>query len=112
MKGTLPTDDLKCSTSNITAKLKETLENKLKLINWSNNIVAVCFDTAAFMLGCLNSVTANLARDAKHLVVIHCCTHKLELAIKDTIKSVDEISNVEELLMKPIDTTNIAEPTG
>ncbi len=79
------------NAANIAKALKDTLEKKLKLKNWPDNVMACCFDGAAVMMGHVSGVATNLAQDAPHLISIHCCAHRLELAIKDAMKENVEI---------------------
>ncbi|XP_072044905.1 zinc finger protein 862-like [Amphiura filiformis] len=86
------------NAENLAKALKNTLQDKLKLgDNWPNNVMACCFDGAAVMMGHVSGVATNLMKDAPHLIRIHCCAHRLELAIKDTLK-LDEIEAIDDVL--------------
>ena len=86
------------NAENLALALKNTLKKDLQLgDNWPNNVMACCFDGAAVMMGHVSGVATNLSKDAPHLIRIHCCAHRLELAIKDTLK-LDEIEEIDDVL--------------
>ena len=86
----------KANAENITEALKETMTKKLKLKNWQNNIVGCCFDGAAVMLRPISGVGARLAKEAKHIMAIHCCAHRLELAVKNV--DIPEMKKLDDVL--------------
>ena len=47
-----------------------------------------CFDGASVNMGCKTGVAARLRQDVPNIVTIHCCSHRLELAVKDVMNSV------------------------
>ena len=73
----------KANAENIAKTLTDTLTDDLKLSDWRNNLVSCCFDGASVMIGCKSGVSTRLAKDAPHIIPIHCCAHRLELAIKN-----------------------------
>ena len=50
------------------------------------------------MLGHLTGVSTRLRNEASHLITIHCCAHRLELAIKDIWKELPLISEMDTVL--------------
>ena len=52
------------------------------------------------MLGAINGVSTRLAREANHIVTIHCCAHRLELAIKDLWKSLPYINDMDQVIQE------------
>ena len=47
-----------------------------------------CFNGASVNMGCKTGVAARLRQDVPNIVTIHCCSHRLELAVKDVMNSV------------------------
>ena len=88
----------KANAENITAEIIDTLTRKLQLKKWTNNVVACCFDGAAVMLGALNGVATRLTNQAKHIITVHCCAHRLELAIKDLWKDLPYLDEMDTVL--------------
>ncbi len=88
----------KANAENIATALKKTLTKKLKLSDWKNNVVSCCFDGAAVMHGERSGVATRLRKDADHLIAIHCCAHRFELAIKDMQKKMPEIDDMETVM--------------
>jgi hypothetical protein len=62
----------------------------------------ICFaaDGASTMLGNKAGVATLLLTDFPDLVVWHCCNHRLELAVGDTIKEVAGINNFQSFIDK------------
>ena len=85
-------------SENITAELVKTFKHTLKLQDWKNNLIAACFDGASAMLGHLTGVSTRLRYEASHLITIHCCAHRFELAIKDVWKELPLISEMDNVL--------------
>ncbi|KAJ8017475.1 hypothetical protein HOLleu_45094 [Holothuria leucospilota] len=81
------------NAENIAKELIVTLTDKLKLKNWKNNLVSCCFDGASVNLGCKSGVAVRLTEGAPHIISVHCCAHRLELAIK----------NIEEPLITEVE---------
>ena len=47
-----------------------------------------CLDGASVNMGCKTGVAAWLRRDVPSIITIHCCSHRLELAVKDVMNSI------------------------
>jgi len=62
----------------------------------------ICFaaDGASTMLGNKSGVATLLLTDFPNLVVWHCCNHRLELAVGDTITEVAGINNFQSFIDK------------
>ena len=82
----------------LTEALKETMTEKLKLRDWTQNVICCCFDGASVNLGALSGVATRLAKEAPHIIPVHCCAHRLELAIKDVNKEVSAVPAMESTL--------------
>ena len=57
----------------------EALETDCELSDWQSKLVGLSADGAAVNMG-VRFGTAKRLRD--HLVAVHCCAHRIELAIK------------------------------
>jgi hypothetical protein len=68
-------------------------------IEWEElmvKVVGLSCDGASVMVGCRNGVSAIMKREQPSLLTIHCMAHRLELSLKDclkTVKSVDKAVN-------------------
>ncbi len=49
-------------------------------------------------MGCNKGVATRIKALVPHLISIHCCAHHLELASKDSAKSVNYMIKIDELL--------------
>ncbi|XP_071947384.1 zinc finger protein 862-like [Antedon mediterranea] len=69
-------------------------------IDPKKQLVGYCADGASVNMGRVNGVAARLKRDVPvpWMVVIHCASHRLELAIKDAFKGVSGIDMVIDML--------------
>ena len=84
----------KANAENLTQALMDTMSIDMGQ-NWKEQLVACCFDGAAVMLGAKSGVATRLKNQLPHITVIHCCAHRLELAIKDVLKRADHMSAPE-----------------
>ena len=50
------------------------------------------------MMGSQSGVSTRLIKEASHIVPIHCCAHRLELAIKDIWKLLPAISVMDNVI--------------
>lgn len=50
------------------------------------NLVAFVSDGASYMLGRISGVGTQLQKTFPDIIVWHCCNHRLELAVSDTLK--------------------------
>ena len=93
----------KANAENLTQVLIDTMEDDLGMADekWKERLVACCFDGASVMLGPKSGVAKRLKdMQLPHLVAIHCCAHRLELAIKDVLKRADLMDVTESLLFR------------
>jgi hypothetical protein len=74
----------------------------MKTESWEDvkkKVVALSCDGAKVMSGCRNGVGAILKNEQESLIMIHCGAHRLELALKDTIKNVKLFDDTKTLLL-------------
>ena len=74
--------------------------HSLQWVDVMAKTVALSCDGASVMVGCRNGVSAIMKKEQESLITIHCMAHRLELALKDSLKSVklfDKCAN--QLLM-------------
>jgi len=71
----------------------------LTLIIYINTL---CFaaDGASTMLGSKAGVAALLTNNFPDLLVWHCSSHRLELAVSDTVKEVNGMNNLQSFVDK------------
>jgi hypothetical protein len=62
-----------------------------------STVVSLSCDGAKVMMGCRVGVNALLRADQESLVMIHCTGHRLELAIKDTMKELACICSISKV---------------
>ena len=89
----------KADASSIHAALVSTLEEELEISDWKDRLVSGCFDGAAVNLGCKSGVVVRLEKDVPELIAIHCCSHRLELAVKAVVKEVPFYKTVNTFLV-------------
>ena len=89
----------KADASSIHAALVSTLEEELEISDWKDRLVSGCFDGAAVNLGCKSGVVVRLEKDVPELIAIHCCSHRLELAVKAVVKEVPFYETVNAFLV-------------
>lgn len=56
--------------------------------SYNLKLVGMGSDGASVILGCNEGVAALLRQDQPAMVAVHCYSHKLELAFKDTIRKI------------------------
>ncbi|XP_041360631.1 zinc finger protein 862-like [Gigantopelta aegis] len=92
----------KADAEHIKEALVEVFENDLRLsgdaIGWKSGLIGASFDGASVMMGHRNGVSITLRESVPHLISIHSSAHRLELAVKDTIKMVSYMSVFDEVL--------------
>ena len=69
--------------NHLTSSLTEYFETD----SWKKHVASVCFDGAKTMQGHLNGVGVRMKQIIPWLLVVHCLAHRVELSIKDSIKS-------------------------
>lgn len=80
----------KANAENIVKSLKSVVSQNLK-IEWSefnSKMVSVACDGASVMLGVKAGVAALLKKEQPCLIPVHCMAHRLELALKDSVKAI------------------------
>ncbi|XP_078666292.1 zinc finger protein 862-like [Branchiostoma floridae x Branchiostoma belcheri] len=83
---------------NITDAVKSALKEDLEMgEEWKNKLAFACFDGAAVNVGHLSGVGMRLQEECPHLIVLHCCAHRLELVVKDVLKEVPYFAAVQDL---------------
>ena len=78
----------KANAENITDGLKHIVVDNLK-VSWfdiSQKLVALGCDGASVMTGAKGGVGALLRAEQKEVITLHCMSHRLELALKDSTK--------------------------
>lgn len=66
----------------------------------NNNLVAFVSDGASAMLGRKSGVGIQLKKMYPQIILWHCCNHRLELAVCDTVKEINAINNFQCFIEK------------
>jgi phosphotransferase system IIB component len=90
----------KADAAGIKSAIVESLEVDANqtLGKWKNRLVGFGADGAAVMMGHLGGVAAKLKEEAPHIIEMHCCAHRLELAVKDAAKADSFLQSMDEFL--------------
>ena len=64
----------------------------------THKVVSVCADGASVNMGSKSGAVQTLQNDIKHLLVVHCSLHKLELAVKDACKNSPEFQVMDDMM--------------
>ncbi|XP_053571862.1 zinc finger protein 862-like [Bombina bombina] len=67
--------------------------------SWKEKLVAIGTDGAAVMLGKNGGVVQKLKGQRKHVVAIHCMSHRLELSVRDTAANNESHQKLKDLLL-------------
>ena len=84
----------KADAAGTVAAVVEALETDCELNDWQSKLVGLSADGAAINMGVRSGAAKRLRDQVPHLVAVHCCAHRVELAIK-TIST-----NVEDALLQ------------
>ena len=78
----------------------EAISNALSDIrpHWRAKLIRCCIDGASVNMGKIKGVVTRFKNVIPHILAIHCCAHRLELAIKDTMKEIPYYETVDKLL--------------
>jgi len=89
--------ELNCTTAESikTAILDNLFKYNINLGFLKNNLVGFVSDGASTMLGRKAGVGALLLNHFPDLIVWHCCNHRLELAVSDTLKEVNGVNHFQ-----------------
>ena len=66
--------------------------------NWKTKLVAFGADSAPVNLDIQNGAAVQLKADVPHLIAIHGCAHRLELAIRDSLKHCNLMSLADDVM--------------
>lgn len=80
------------------AAIKCALEEDCELTDWKERLVGLSADGAAVNMGIRSGAAKRLQDLVPHLVAVHCCAHRVELAIKSVNDNVPFFKSVEETL--------------
>ena len=76
------------------------LETECECSDWMSKLVGLCADGAAVNMGVRSGAAKRMQDDFPHLVAVHCCAHRVELAIKDISTDVDFFKSLEGTLVE------------
>ena len=79
--------------------ITQALEDKGKCKDWSTKLVGVVADGASVNFGCKEGLVAKLRHEMPHIIGIHCCAHRFELALKDAAKGSKLWEGIDKFLM-------------
>ena len=80
------------------AAIKSALEEDCELTDWKEKLVGLSADGAAVNMGIRTGAAKRLQDVVPHLVAVHCCAHRVELAIKSVNYNIPFFKSVEETL--------------
>ena len=80
----------KANAENILTGLKSVVQTNLKIAwnDFSAKLIAIGCDGASVMVGARAGVVARVREEQKCVLTVHCMAHRIELAMKDSFKSV------------------------
>ena len=78
--------------------IKCALEDDCELKDWNNRLVGLSADGAAVNKGIRTGAAKRLQEEVSHLVPVHCCAHRVELATKSVSEQVDYFKTFEDTL--------------
>lgn len=65
---------------------------------WRLGLVSACADGASVNMGKLSGALTVMKREGREwLLIIHCAAHKIELAVKDAFKSINDFEKIDEM---------------
>ncbi|KAK6178299.1 hypothetical protein SNE40_013101 [Patella caerulea] len=75
---------------------------KLDVDRWSKLLVSICTDGASVNLGVLNGACVKIKQeyDRQWILLIHCSSHRLELAMKDAFTTNKQFVEVDDILVQ------------
>ena len=84
------------------ANIKSSLDNMFSSLGlqdeWENNLISVAADGASVNTGAKNGLFVRLAEDRPWIIATHCVSHKLELALKNSIMKQKQFDDVKEFM--------------
>ena len=76
------------------------LEKECECSDWKSKLVGLCADGAAVNLGVRSGAAKRLQEVVPHLVAIHCCAHRVELAMKGISTTINYFKTLEDSLVE------------
>ncbi|XP_044154702.1 E3 SUMO-protein ligase KIAA1586-like [Bufo gargarizans] len=97
--------DLKELDSTTAEVITETLFNCLSENGFDkdylqDNLIGFCSDGASAMLGSKSGVASRIVREFPNIVIWHCLSHRVQLALDDAINSVSQVNHFKMFLEK------------
>ena len=90
----------KADVASTVAAVVEALETDCELSNWQSKLVGLSADGAAVNMGVRFGAAKWLRDQVPHLVAVHCCAHRIELAIKTISTNVAFLKSLEDALLQ------------
>lgn len=78
--------------------IKCALEDDCELKDWDEKLVGLSADGASVNMGIRYGSAKRLQDEVPHLVPVHCCAHRVELAIKAVSERVGYFKTLEDTL--------------
>ena len=85
-------------TAGTVTAIKSALEEDCELKDWKERLVGLSADGAAVNMGIRAGAAKRLQDEVPHLVPLHCCVHRVELAIKSVSEHVEYFKTLEDTL--------------
>ena len=76
------------------------LEIDCQCSEWKSKLVGVCADGAAVNMGVRSGAAKQLQDIVPHLVPVHCCAHRVELALNTISTQIDYFKTLEDTLLE------------
>ena len=76
------------------------LETECECSEWKSKLVGICADGAAVNMGVCTGATKRMQDEVPHLIPVHCCAHRVELAVKTVSTDVDYFKSLEATLVE------------
>ena len=67
---------------------------------WKSKLVGICADGAAVNMGVRSGAAKRLQDEIPHLIPVHCCAHRVELAVKSISTGIDYFESLEAILVE------------
>ena len=76
------------------------LETECECSEWKFKLVGICADGATVNMGVRTGAAKRMQDEVPHLIPVHCCAHRVELAVKTVSTDVDYFKSLEATLVE------------
>ena len=76
------------------------LETECECSEWKSKLVGICAHGAAVNMGVHTGAAKWIQDEAPHVIPVHCCAHRVELAVKTVSTDADYFKSLEATLVE------------